>query len=415
MKFGMKKLLVGCFWMWMAIQLSAQTADALLMRVAGREVMRSEFEYAYRKNNLRQPLPVSQFVDLFVRGKLQVCEAEKLGLDTLPAFVNRLKELNRQVEYNGGGMEVVHDGREVTKLLHMYVYLPQHASYKTIQNAKNRMEKAYRSVQSGTPFEKVVAKCVADSVPQLFAETVVFPKHHSMAELERQVNSLQVGEVAAPFLTPVGVHLIQVLDRFEMKPQTERKEASADAKREEAYLLAEYREMLLQEALEQYEPLMTPTEAELNAYFKKHKNNYAWQFPHFKGCVLQCKDKSSAKAIEKQLKKQPMNQWVELLQHYNDAHPDKAVKAVCGLFELGTHAVVDKVAFGQGFFVPEKDYPYVCAVGKRLKKGPKHYTDVRERLVADYLNNKQAEREQAWKEKYKVEINQEVLKTVNNH
>ena len=54
-------------------------------------------------------------------------------------------------------------------------------------------------------------------------------------------------------------------------------------------------------------------------------------------------------------------------------------------------------------------------MGKKLKKGPESYEDVRETVVKDYL----AVCEDAWlkdlKRKYKVEINQEVLKTVNNN
>ena len=54
-------------------------------------------------------------------------------------------------------------------------------------------------------------------------------------------------------------------------------------------------------------------------------------------------------------------------------------------------------------------------MGKKLKKGPESYEDVRETVVKDYLSVC----EDAWlkdlKRKYKVEINQEVLKTVNNN
>ena len=59
--------------------------------------------------------------------------------------------------------------------------------------------------------------------------------------------------------------------------------------------------------------------------------------------------------------------------------------------------------------------PYTFVMGKKLKKGPESYEDVREAVVKDYLTVY----EDAWlkdlKRKYKVEINQEVLKTVNNN
>lgn len=49
-------------------------------------------------------------------------------------------------------------------------------------------------------------------------------------------------------------------------------------------------------------------------------------------------------------------------------------------------------------------------MGKKLKKGPESYLDVKESVIRDY----QAIHEDSWmkelKRKYKVEINQEVLK-----
>ena len=60
-------------------------------------------------------------------------------------------------------------------------------------------------------------------------------------------------------------------------------------------------------------------------------------------------------------------------------------------------------------------FAYVFVMGKKLKKGPESYEDVKDAVIKDY----QAVYQDAWlkdlKRKYKVEINQEVLKTVNNN
>jgi peptidyl-prolyl cis-trans isomerase SurA len=60
------------------------------------------------------------------------------------------------------------------------------------------------------------------------------------------------------------------------------------------------------------------------------------------------------------------------------------------------------------------DYPYVDLIGKRLKKGPADYRDVREKLEKECLKGKKMAQMEAFMQKYAVEIDKEVLKTVNH-
>ena len=86
-----------------------------------------------------------------------------------------------------------------------------------------------------------------------------------------------------------------------------------------------------------------------------------------------------------------------------------------GLFQIGTNACVDKLYFGQGDFHPSADYPYVKVLGKVLKKKPESYLDVYKRVKVDYCKSRLEKEDAFLKKKIKVEINEEVLKTVNNH
>jgi len=59
------------------------------MRINGKEILRSEFEYIYNKNNALAGIEqktLSEYVDLFVNFKLKVAAAEAAGLDTNPGF-----------------------------------------------------------------------------------------------------------------------------------------------------------------------------------------------------------------------------------------------------------------------------------------------------------------------------------------
>ena len=61
------------------------------------------------------------------------------------------------------------------------------------------------------------------------------------------------------------------------------------------------------------------------------------------------------------------------------------------------------------------DYPIDAVYGKKLKKQPEDYTDVRAQVVADYQNYLEKEWVASLRRRYPVKINEEVLKTVNQH
>jgi len=156
-------------------------------------------------------------------------------------------------------------------------------------------------------------------------------------------------------------------------------------------------------------------EDDLERFFKQHKSDYAWELPHYRGAVIHCKDRKTASAIKKQLKKKPVSQWKDILHTLTGDDASSKVRMEAGVFQIGTNRYIDKLVFKCGSFQPEPDLPYTFVMGKKLKKGPESYEDVREAVVKDYLTVY----EDAWlkdlKRKYKVEINQEVLKTVNNN
>ncbi len=414
----MKKFIAITLFFFVWTTLFAQTDDEVLMRIGGRDIFRSEFEYAYNKNEAHNKMLMTEFTQSFIHLKLQALEAESRGLDTLSSFREKMDKLAirfRQMPSVSplGGSENTYPR---TKIAHLFIYLPQSASARTIKLASQKMDSIYRTVSAGTVFEECVRQYVSEHPEGLYGELVTWRPNRTMEEVERKIKSLQVGELSRPFVSPAGVHLIQVLNREEAGQDRRTADVSGmktDGK--QTYLLMELRETLLREALDNVLNRQSLTSEQLDSYFKKHKKKYAWELPHYKGCVLHCKDKSSAKKVRKLLKKIPQGRWTEAVEHYNRNHPGKTVKAECGLFQIGTNPAVDKVVFKQGVFLPSSKYPYVIAVGKKLKKGPDSYMDVYRQVENDYKSFRETEEEGKRLKKYKVEINQEVLKTVNNH
>lgn len=153
----------------------------------------------------------------------------------------------------------------------------------------------------------------------------------------------------------------------------------------------------------------------LDSFFKKNKDNYVWDTPRYKGAVLHCKDKKTAGQVQKLLKKTPQEEWIATVKKTFNNDSVSVVKIEKGLYLKGDNKYVDKLVFKTGNFEPEKDYPYTTVYGKLLKKGPESYTDVRGPVTADYQNYLETAWIKELRGKYKVEINEEVLKTVNNH
>ena len=121
------------------------------------------------------------------------------------------------------------------------------------------------------------------------------------------------------------------------------------------------------------------------------------------------------KEAKKLTKKNPEDEWSNVIRKAFNNDSVTVVKITKGLYAKGDNKYVDKLVFKSGSFEPMKDYPYTATYGKLLKKGPETYKDVRGPVTADYQNYLETAWIKELRDKYSVEIDQEVLKTVNNH
>jgi len=155
-------------------------------------------------------------------------------------------------------------------------------------------------------------------------------------------------------------------------------------------------------------------EKDLEDYFTAHKKDFNWELPRYKGIVIHAKDKKTTKKIKKQLRKIPENQRMDFLQRTYNAQTPGTIQAQEGTFAVAQNEFVDKMIFKVGKYVPLQSHPYTVIVGRKVK-GPESYTEIRDILVKDYHKYIEERWVSQLRKKSKVEINQEVLKTVNNH
>lgn len=146
--------------------------------------------------------------------------------------------------------------------------------------------------------------------------------------------------------------------------------------------------------------------AGLRKFFEEHKSDYSWKEQRYKGIVVRCKDDSTQKAAENILKTFPMDEVEAEVKQLG-----KNVKVVCGVFAKGQNITADEVVFHVTPQFEDKEYP-LTAVRGVLIDAPQEYSDVKGAVTSDYQNYLEKEWVKNLRERYTVEINREVLKTV---
>ena len=133
------------------------------------------------------------------------------------------------------------------------------------------------------------------------------------------------------------------------------------------------------------------------------------------------KDKKDVKAVKNCVKNLPFDQWAEALRTTFNPDTIIRIRVEKGLFKAGDNATVDRLVFktkGTGSASEPSwagDYPIDAVYGKKLKKYPEDYTDVKNKVVEDYQEMLEKEWVASLRQRYPVEINEAVLKTINQH
>ena len=348
---------------------------------------------------------------------------------------------------------------------HILIRVSSNASQQEEDKARIRIDSVYQALLGGADFAEL-AKKVSDDRGSASngGELSWIGPNQTLKEFEDAAYALQKGEMSKPVLSPVGFHIIQMKDRKQLEPFdslrntiirgieqrgirnqiAEQKvkqiveqsggamtpemvmntaaDSLSEVDPEMKYLIQEYHDGLLLYEVSNREvwEKAAKDEAGLAAYFKDHKKDYAWSEPRYKGMAYHVKTKADVKAVKNCVKKLPFDQWAEALRQTFNPDSVIRIRVEKGLFKAGDNRVVDSLVFKitpGPKAKPAKlaDYPIDAVYGKKLKKGPEDYTDVRGQVTEDYQNML----EKAWvydlRRRYKYSVNQEILKTVNKH
>ena len=459
--------------------MGAQTDDPVVMVVNGEPITRSEFEYSFNKNNSEGVIDkksVDEYVDLFINYKLKVAAALDAKYDTLTSFKTEFAQYrDQQVRpafvtdadmeaeahkiYNKTVEQIGPDG--MIRVAHILIRAQQQAPQSEWDAAKVRIDSIYNALKNGADFEELAKRVSQDPGSARQGGLLPFVQRGQLVkEFENAAYALQPGEMSGVIQSPYGYHIILMKERKMLEPfeyhhdaivrymeqrnvrdqvatqkvaqmvkdsngkVTEEELLSKKAEELSAqdpdmkYLIKEYHDgLLLYEISNQLVwDKAAKDEAGLANFFKKHKKNYAWDEPRYKGMAYHVKEQGDVKAVANCVKKLAFDKWAEALRSTFNADSVIRIRVEKGIFKKGDNALIDSAVFKKDTTVTHmKDYPIDAVYGKILKKGPEDYNDVRGLVVADYQEALEKEWVADLRRKYVVKVNEDVLKTVNKH
>lgn len=470
------KLLLGAMLLCGTLSF-AQNADPVIMTINGTDVLRSEFEYSYNKNNAADVIDrktVQEYVGMFINYKLKVEAAKEAGLDTMisfqkefanyrdqqikPALVTdqdleaearKIYEQTRQrIDSNGGMVQVAH----------ILIAMRQQATPEEERAAKVRVDSIYQALRNGADFGSLAKQLSQDpTTAQKGGDLPYIVKGQTLKEFEDQAWRLQDGELSQPFLSPAGwhimlkkshrnfysyadqrEHIMKYLDQQRIRDRIAtvkldtlakqlnstpaqmlaKKQAEMEARDSSLkYLIKEYHDGLLLYEISNRHVWAKAQKDEhgLMQYFKKNKKKYKWEEPRFKGVAYRAREEKDIKAVRKLLKKTPFERWEEQLRTTFNTDSVLRIRAEKGIFKKGDNALVDHEVF-KVHTLPKQieGYPYSAVYGKKLKS-PKVMDDVRPLVVTDYQEYLESQWVNDLRQKYTITVNEDIVKTVNNH
>ena len=452
--------------------------DPIVMKIAGKPVPRSEFEYNYNKNNTDNVIDrkdLEEYVDLFINYKLKVQAAEDAKMDTAQSFIDEFHTYRDQQirpllvpagaedkevrDYYDGLLKQL-DGHDLRLPAHIFLMVPQKSTEAEQAEKKTRIDSIYQALQAGADFAELAQKCSEDSRSAVRGGQLTwFGPGQLVPEFEKVMYDLKKGETSEPFLSSVGYHIVRLMDCKPLEPfdtlapQIRRflesrgmadrlaqqatdslakergltPEQLLDAETERLcakdmelkYLVQEYHDGLLLYEISKtqvWDPAAADTVA-LQNYFKKNKKKYAWGVPHYYGMVYYAAQKEDVKKVQKLLKGVDESQWTARVRDAFNKDSVTVRMEQPRLYAKGEHATLDSLVFkvSEGKTRVRQGFPHAAVVGRVLKKAPQKWTDVGSQVVSDYQAECERQFVEELRRRYEVETYPDVIATVNKH
>ena len=194
--------------------------DPVLMKINGKAIKLSEFEYLYNKN-LQQQVnkeSIDEYVNRFVDYKLKVAEAERLGYDTLPRIKRELEGYKNDLIAPFMTDTVLQEQlaredyeRKIKNvdISHMMLALGKNKEETDKQIAM--MDSLRTCILNGENFNDIVMKYSIDRSKVNNRGEYGFQRSGVLPyDFEKVAFNTPVGSISKPFLTQYGVHMVKI-------------------------------------------------------------------------------------------------------------------------------------------------------------------------------------------------------------
>ncbi|HNW53630.1 MAG TPA: peptidylprolyl isomerase, partial [Bacteroidales bacterium] len=216
----------------------SQSADPVLLQIAGEKVTRNEFIRVFEKNNVNGPdadqKALDEYLDLYINFRLKVTEARALGMDTIKSFSDELAGYRKQL-----AQPYLMDNEESEKIIreaydhlqydirasHILIRVEKLASAADTLAAWNKTMQLRKRIVKGEDFGKVAAEASEDpsakdrdangrKIKGNYGDLGYFTAFDMVYPFEAAVYNAKVNEVTMPVRSDFGYHLIKVTDKI---------------------------------------------------------------------------------------------------------------------------------------------------------------------------------------------------------
>jgi len=221
----MKIINISLIFLLSLSQLFAQTSDnSILLSIGSHKVSKQEFERIYMKNrymgNTGSDISLDEYLDLFIKFKLKVVQAEEQGYDTLVSFISELNGYRNQLAKpyltdQATISELVQEAYERSKTdvhaSHILIKTGTGLSAGEQQAFYNKANKIRERIVAGESFS-TVARGTSDDPSAKFngGDLGYFTVFQMIYPFETVAYNTPAGEISMPVLTRFGYHIIQV-------------------------------------------------------------------------------------------------------------------------------------------------------------------------------------------------------------
>lgn len=428
----------------LSMSVFASDMTRTVVKINGQPFSVQEIAASYsRTKAIQAEMLFPEFLDRFILQQLYIADAKARGRDTTNSFKQACRQYRERIirkqlasqntETERRFENYLQEQPPKLKVAHILCAVVPQASEQEKELARKRAYRLYARIEGGEPFEQLAVEASDDSFSAPNGGLLpAFSRGEFEETFEAAAFALeQDGSVSLPVLTPYGWHIIKrigmecLVDTSNLRNKFDRMEKRFGSgmeifprrlTREDSVKIAQQveafgRNILIADSQRKY---LLPVDTEqVAAYFKENKKKYRLKQPLFKGYVVECTDKKMARKVRKQLKKEVSIPDIMASLDHRNSDEKTVLRIEKGVYLPGQNQTVDKRAFKQKDLVADSVYNASFVYGKVLKTKPERYQDVEEAVMSDWKKWQHGEIKTLLAPKYPVEIDEDVLKTVN--